>query len=223
VQNGRFVVGHDGVRHGGFGDLKVEPACAGVSVHGEERVPLVHHAFVPAEPEPPVEQEDPPEPERSLHSGDEERGAAGGRITNNIICDTIKYLLRGGRLSSMTAPTQLVSLRLSEDDIARLEERVGLDGTRSRSDVIRLAIQRLLSDAPTDPDMDRITIDIGLSVKQDLRAMRTFTGMAPEAVAQMALQQHIADFVAATKARRTEMGDLYEELSAQEHSSKEHQ
>jgi len=123
----------------------------------------------------------------------------------------------------MTAPTQLVSLRLSEDDIARLEERVGLDGTRSRSDVIRLAIQRLLSDAPTDPDMDRITIDIGLSVKQDLRAMRTFTGMAPEAVAQMALQQHIADFVAATKARRTEMGDLYEELSAQEHSSKEHQ
>jgi len=98
-----------------------------------------------------------------------------------------------------------------------------LDGTRSRSDVIRLAIQRLLSDAPTDPDMDRITIDIGLSVKQDLRAMRKFTGMAPEAVAQMALQQHIADFVAATKARRTEMGDLYEELSAQEHSSKEHQ
>ena len=123
----------------------------------------------------------------------------------------------------MTAPTQLVSLRLSEDDIARLEERVGLDGTRSRSDVIRLAIQRLLSEAPTDPDMDRITIDIGLSVKQDLRAMRKFTGMAPEAVAQMALQQHIADFVAATKARRTEMGDLYEELSAQEHSSKEHQ
>jgi len=123
----------------------------------------------------------------------------------------------------MTATTQLVSLRLSEDDIARLEERVGLDGTRSRSDVIRLAIQRLLSDAPTDPDMDRITIDIGLSVKQDLRAMRKFTGMAPEAVAQMALQQHIADFVAATKARRTEMGDLYEELSAQEHSSKEHQ
>ena len=123
----------------------------------------------------------------------------------------------------MTAPTQLVSLRLSEDDIARLEERVGLDGTRSRSDVIRLAIQRLLSDAPTDPDMDRITIDIGLSVKQDLRAMRRFTGMAPEAVAQMALQQHIAEFVAATKARRTEMGDLYEELSAQEHSSKEHQ
>jgi Arc/MetJ-type ribon-helix-helix transcriptional regulator len=123
----------------------------------------------------------------------------------------------------MTAPTQLVSLRLSEDDIARLEERVGLEGTRSRSDVIRLAIQRLLSDAPSDPDMDRITIDIGLSVKQDLRAMRRFTGMAPEAVAQMALQQHIAEFVAATKARRTEMGDLYEELSAQEHSSKEHQ
>ena len=126
-------------------------------------------------------------------------------------------------MSSMTAPTQLVSLRLSEDDISRLEARVGLDGTRSRSDVIRLAIQRLLSDAPADPDMDRMTIDIGLSVKQDLRAMRKFTGMAPEAVAQMALQQHIADFVAATKARRTEMGDLYEELSAQEHSSKEHQ
>ncbi len=126
-------------------------------------------------------------------------------------------------LSTMPAPTQLVSLRLSEDDLMQLEGLVGLGGTRSRSDVIRLAIRRLLEEGPQDPDLERISIDIGLSVKQDLRAMRKFTGMTPEAVAQMALQQHIADFVAATKARRAEMGDLYEELSAQEHSSKEHQ
>lgn len=77
----------------------------------------------------------------------------------------------------MTAPTQLVSLRLSEDDIARLEQRVGLDGTRSRSDVIRLAIKSLLDDAPLKAGMDRVTIDLGQDVVPQIEAVHALTGM----------------------------------------------
>jgi hypothetical protein len=77
----------------------------------------------------------------------------------------------------MTAPTQLVSLRLSEDDIARLEQRVGLDGTRSRSDVIRLAIKSLLDDAPLKAGMGRVTIDLGQDVVPQIEAVHALTGM----------------------------------------------
>ena len=77
----------------------------------------------------------------------------------------------------MTAPTQLVSLRLSEDDIARLEQRVGLDGTRSRSDVIRLAIKSLLDDEPLKAGMGRVTIDLGQDVMPQIEAVHALTGM----------------------------------------------
>ena len=77
----------------------------------------------------------------------------------------------------MTAPTQLVSLRLSEDDIARLEQRVGLDGTRSRSDVIRLAIKSLLDDAPLKAGMGRVTIELGQDVMPQIEAVHALTGM----------------------------------------------
>ena len=62
--------------------------------------------------------------------------------------------------SPMTAPTQLVSLRLSEDDIAASSSAWVWTG-RSRSDVIRLAIKSLLDDELLKAGMGRVTIDLG--------------------------------------------------------------
>jgi Arc/MetJ-type ribon-helix-helix transcriptional regulator len=44
----------------------------------------------------------------------------------------------------MSQPSQNVSLRITEDNLRDLESRVGLDGARNRSDVIRLAIHQYL-------------------------------------------------------------------------------
>ncbi|MGB2373525.1 MAG: ribbon-helix-helix protein, CopG family, partial [Poseidonia sp.] len=41
----------------------------------------------------------------------------------------------------MSQPTSAVSLRITEEDLALLDARVGMDGARNRSDVVRLAIQ----------------------------------------------------------------------------------
>ena len=58
--------------------------------------------------------------------------------------------------AGMSQPTNLVSLRISEEDILLLDQRVGMDGARNRSDVIRLAIQQFLNGQPALPDMDSL-------------------------------------------------------------------
>ena len=53
----------------------------------------------------------------------------------------------------MNAPSTLVSLRITDEEVALLDSRVGLDGARNRSDVIRAAIRSFLEDQPLLPDI----------------------------------------------------------------------
>ena len=124
----------------------------------------------------------------------------------------------------MTAPTQLVSLRLSEDDIARLEQRVGLDGTRSRSDVIRLAIKSMLDDTPLKSGMGRVTIDLGQDVMPQIEAVHALTGMDAKMLTRQGLDLAIRN-------QLTERSDIDALIDAraenaqarQKFSSKDHQ
>ena len=74
----------------------------------------------------------------------------------------------------MTAPSTLVSLRITEEEMALLDSRVGLDGARNRSDVIRQAIRSFLEDQPLLPDMEKVTIPIGKSMKKRLGTCMKF-------------------------------------------------
>ena len=56
----------------------------------------------------------------------------------------------------MTQPTSAVSLRITEEDLALLDARIGMDGARNRSDVVRLAIQEFLHNQPLLADMKTI-------------------------------------------------------------------
>ena len=124
----------------------------------------------------------------------------------------------------MTAPTQLVSLRLSEDDIARLEQRVGLDGTRSRSDVIRLAIKSLLDDEPLKVGMGRVTIDLGQDVMPQIEAVHALTGMDARMLTRQGLDLALRHQLQA----RSEIDALIDERAdkaraRQQFSSEDHQ
>ena len=124
----------------------------------------------------------------------------------------------------MTAPTQLVSLRLSEDDIARLEQRVGLDGTRSRSDVIRLAIKSLLDDEPLKTGMGRVTIDLGQDVMPQIEAVHALTGMDARMLTRQGLDLALRHQLQA----RSEIDALIDERAdkaraRQQFSSEDHQ
>ena len=61
----------------------------------------------------------------------------------------------------MTAPSNLVSLRITEEDMMMLDARVGLEGARNRSDVIRQAIQQFLNGQPLVQGMDSVRIPLG--------------------------------------------------------------
>ena len=48
----------------------------------------------------------------------------------------------------MSAPSSLVSLRITDEELALLDARIGIEGARNRSDVIRMAIRDYLHEQP---------------------------------------------------------------------------
>ena len=95
----------------------------------------------------------------------------------------------------MSKPSNLVSLRITEDDLNELEARVGLDGARNRSDVIRLAIQQFLQGQPHLPEMDTVRITIGRANKMHLGQLYELQGISPETACQEGLKLYIANAI----------------------------
>ena len=98
---------------------------------------------------------------------------------------------KGYRGMRMTTQSTLVSLRITDEEIALLDARVGLDGARNRSDVIRAAIRLLLDGQPLLPDMDTITIPVGLSMKSRLGDLYELQGISPEQAASQGMQDYV--------------------------------
>ena len=115
----------------------------------------------------------------------------------------------------MTTPSNLVSLRITEEDLALLDGRVGLEGARNRSDVIRLAIQQFLKGQPLLAGMDSIRIPLGYGDKMLLGQLYELQGTTPEAAAQEGLSLYIER---ATKAR-SELTQQLDDLLVQAKSS----
>ena len=79
--------------------------------------------------------------------------------------------------------------------MALLDSRVGLDGARNRSDVIRQAIRSFLEDQPLLPDMDKVTIPIGKSMKKRLGDLYEIHGVSPEQATSQGLQDYVRKLI----------------------------
>ena len=146
-------------------------------------------------------------------------------FSNVIICKSYRHHLRyihippylpngyGG--IKMATPSNLVSLRITEDEIALLDARVGLDGARNRSDVIRTAIQQFLKGQPMLTGMDSVRIPIGHGDKMLLGQLYELQGTTPEAAAQEGLSLYIEQAIKS----RSEMTQQLDELLAEAKSS----
>ena len=108
----------------------------------------------------------------------------------------------------MTAPSNLVSLRITEEDLMMLDARVGLEGARNRSDVIRQAIQQFLNGQPLVQGMDSVRIPLGHGDKRSLGLLYELQGTTPEIAAQEGLSLYIANAVKANAAQKTQLEDL---------------
>ena len=91
----------------------------------------------------------------------------------------------------MARPSTLVSLRITDDEMSLLDARVGLDGARNRSDVIRAAIRLFLEGQPLLPDMGTITIPVGRSMKSMLGDLYELQGISPDQAASQGLQDYV--------------------------------
>ena len=109
---------------------------------------------------------------------------------------------------TMTAPSNLVSLRITEEDMMMLDARIGLDGARNRSDVIRQAIQQFLNGQPLVQGMDSIRIPLGHGDKRALGLLYELQGTTPEIAAQEGLSLYIANAVKASAEQNKQLEDL---------------
>jgi hypothetical protein len=82
-----------------------------------------------------------------------------------------------------------------------LDARIGLDGARNRSDVIRQAIQQFLNGQPLVQGMDSVRIPLGHGDKRALGLLYELQGTTPEIAAQEGLSLYIATAVKAMQNR----------------------
>jgi Arc/MetJ-type ribon-helix-helix transcriptional regulator len=85
----------------------------------------------------------------------------------------------------MSNPSQMISVRLTEEEIFEIERRVGFDGMRNRSDVLRRGLHKLLDETATGNVGRRQTIRISEGVSQQLKILEQMLEM--DASSAMAL------------------------------------
>lgn len=91
----------------------------------------------------------------------------------------------------MSQPTTAVSLRISDEDLALLDLRVGTAGARNRSDVVRMAIQEFLHNQPQIQDMQSVRIPVGRHDLSQLAKLYELRGVTLEQAAQEGLSLYI--------------------------------
>ena len=87
--------------------------------------------------------------------------------------------------------SQMTSIRIPEDHLMHLDQRVGFDGMRNRSDVIRAAIQYYLDSTPSNADVQTIKFEIGRVTLEQLELIYRLHGDDASVVAKKALDEYI--------------------------------
>ena len=130
-----------------------------------------------------------------------------------IYMPSVAVYVYGG--TRMTQPTSAVSLRITDEDLALLDARVGLDGARNRSDVVRLAIQEFLHNQPKLTGMKSIRIPLGRFDQAQLAKLYELQGITPEIAAQEGLTLFIERATAKMQAVASTLDSVVEASRAE--------
>ena len=96
----------------------------------------------------------------------------------------------------MPAPTALISIRLSEEQIMSLDQRVGTDGFRNRSDVVRESVRRFLT--TTDISSHTVELKIGADLSRTLNRFCALRGEDLGSVLQSGARMYMQKEIAAS-------------------------
>ncbi len=91
--------------------------------------------------------------------------------------------------------SNLTSLRLSDDELIAIDQRIGLDGIRNRSDLLRRALALYLSDSPELPGQERVSLVLGAETRKQLKLLYQITGNDPTSIIKIALNDYLSSSV----------------------------
>lgn len=90
----------------------------------------------------------------------------------------------------MSGNSPMVSLRIPEDFLLELDQRIGLEGTRNRSDVIREAIKRYVSN-PSPSLGNIVEVNLGPDLSVRMKDFCKIHGESPESVLKQGARELI--------------------------------
>jgi len=114
---------------------------------------------------------------------------------NTFICLPLSGSFTEEVYESMSGPSSMVGVRIPDDELALLDQHVGVDGMRSRSDVIRRGLRRLFEAQPTLPSMKSVTIELGTAQQFQLAHLLEMKGQTPEMAINEALNSYLSQVV----------------------------
>ncbi len=91
----------------------------------------------------------------------------------------------------MSGNSNLISLRLSDDELAAIDQRIGLDGVRNRSDLLRKALNSFLTNSPELPGQERVSLVLGAGIRKQLKLLYQITGNEPNSIIKIALHDYL--------------------------------
>ncbi|MDP6905889.1 MAG: ribbon-helix-helix protein, CopG family [Candidatus Thalassarchaeaceae archaeon] len=117
--------------------------------------------------------------------------------------------------------SQMTSLRVPEDHLLAMDQRIGFEGMRNRSDVIRAAISHYLESTPTNAYVRSLTLDIGTQTRRELAILNELKGIRPEDAARAGLELYIAS-VREEMLRSKELEDFAAEMREKTGTHEDH-
>jgi len=118
--------------------------------------------------------------------------------------------------------SQMTSLRVPEDILAQLDQRVGFDGMRNRSDVIRAAIDHYLAATPTNADVRTIKLEIGTEARYQLAMLYELQGISAPEAARLGLDLYIRQTLTAQDTLTALLEARVEEMRARTRPNEDH-
>ncbi|MDP6899724.1 MAG: ribbon-helix-helix protein, CopG family [Candidatus Thalassarchaeaceae archaeon] len=118
--------------------------------------------------------------------------------------------------------SQMTSLRVPEDHLALLDQRIGFDGMRNRSDVIRAAIAFFLESTPTHANVRTVKFDIGSQTQEHLEMLYGLEGITPSEAARSGLTLFLKQHLSIQDELSEILEAKYEKMLAKARASEDH-
>ena len=103
-----------------------------------------------------------------------------------------------------------------------LEQLVGFDGMRNRSDVIRHAVRLLLESGPSRAVGGTLKVDLGPDLTDKLDMFCQINGDTPETVTRYALRDHMNTVMDQTDALQTKMEQRLKDIHEKSRQNEDH-